>query len=123
MTEALENIVEETMPEEKIIERKNPFCVISIDTFGEYATYDIQTNSSWTSNPYENYAVVPDEMVEAIMETCGFCDITLNEEGTEVVSFVAREIPDIPEPEPEPAPEDVTWGSMAEAITEGVNEV
>lgn len=109
---------------DEIAERKNPFCVISIDTFGEYGVHDIQTNSSWTSNPYETgYAVVPDEMVEAIMETCGFCDITLNEEGTEVVSFVAREIPDIPEPEPEPAPEDVTWDSMAEAITEGVNEV
>ena len=104
-------------------ERKNHFCVISIDVFGEYAIHDIQTNSSWTKNPYENYAVVPDDMVEGITETRGFCDIELNEDGTEVVAFTAREIPDIPEPEPEPAPEDVTWDSMAEAINEGVNEV
>ncbi len=110
------------MNEENIIERKNPFCVISIDTFGEYAVHDIQTNSSWTSNPYENYAVVPDEMVEAIMETCGFCDIELNKEGKEVVSFAARDIPYIPDAEPMTT-EDVTWDSMALAIAKGVNEV
>ena len=79
---------------------KNPLCVISIDTFGENKMHDVQTNSGWSSNPYgEDYAVVPDEMVEAIIETKGFCDITLNDGGTEVVSFVAREIPEIPEPE------------------------
>lgn len=102
--------------------RKNPLCVISVATFGEYEIHDIQTNSSWIANPYKDYAVVPDEMVEEIIATGGFCDITLNEEGTEVVSFVAREIPDIPEPEPVPT-EDVTWDIMAAAINEGVNEV
>ena len=78
-------------------------CVISKETFGEYAMHDIQTNSSWAFNPYENYAIVPTDMVEAIMKTRGFCDIELNEEGTEVVSFVAREIPVIPAPDPEEA--------------------
>lgn len=108
---------------EEMKERKNPFCVISIETFGEYAMHDIQTNSSWASNPYENYVVVPDEMVEAIMETSGFCDIVLNEDGTEVASFTAREIPNIPvEPEVEPI-ENVSWDAMAEAINEGVNEI
>lgn len=83
--------------------RKNYLCVISLETFGEYNVHDIQTNSSWSTNPYgDNYAVVPDDMVETIMETMGFCDIELNDEGTEVVSFTAREIPDIPEPESEP---------------------
>lgn len=81
----------------EIIERKNPFCVIAIEPFGEYAVHDIQTNSAWNANPYEDYAVVPDDMVEEIMETKGFCDIVLNEEGTEVVSFTQREIPKIPE--------------------------
>lgn len=95
---------EEILTENEIIEERNPLCVISIDTFGEYNVHDIQTNSSWVSNPYETgYAVVPDEMVESIMETCGFCDITLNDDGTEVISFVAREIPE-PEPEPEAEP-------------------
>ena len=56
--------------------------------------------STWIENPYENYAVVPDDMVEAIMETKGFCDITV-EDGV-VIGFVASEILEIPEPEPEP---------------------
>ena len=82
-------------------ERKNPFCVISVETFGEYAVHDIQTNSGWTSNPYgEAYAVVPDDMVTDIVATNGFCDITV--ENGIVTSFVAREIPDIPKPEAQP---------------------
>lgn len=80
--------------------RKNPFCVISIATYGDYEMHDIQTNSGWSKNPYgEDYAVVPDEMVQDIIKTNGFCDIVLNDDGTEVVSFTAREIPEIPEPE------------------------
>lgn len=80
--------------------RKNPFCVISINTYGKYKIRDIQTNSSWCTNPYiEEYAVVPDDMVQDIMATNGFCDIILNSDNTEVVSFTAREIPKIPEPE------------------------
>ena len=112
-------------PEEEIKMRTNPFCVISINTFGEYAVHDIQTNSSWSTNPYEDYAVVPDEMVEAIMETRGFCDIELNEDGTEVVSFTAREIPDIPEPDPEPTPagDESVWDELDKAYQEGVDSV
>lgn len=79
---------------------KNSNCVISIATYGEYEVHDIQTNSSWNGNPYgETYAIVPVEMVEDIMATKGFCDIVLNDEGTEVVSFTAREIPVIPDEE------------------------
>lgn len=101
-------------------------CVISKEVYGEYEVHDIQTNSSWIVNPYENYALVPEHMVEAVMETIGFCDIVLNEDGTELVSFTAREIPDIPEPAPEPEPtpgESEVWDEMAAAINEGVNEV
>ena len=82
----------------EIPQRVNPFCVISKATFGEYAVHDIQTNSAWGSNPYEDYAVVPDDMVTAITETKGFCDIELNEDETEVVEFTAREIPTIEPP-------------------------
>lgn len=89
---------------EDIKSRVNPFCVISKETFGEYNVRDIQTNSGWTENPYEDYAIVPDDMVEDIMATCGFCDIELNEDGTEIVSFTAREIPDIPQEEEETEP-------------------
>ena len=100
-------------------ERINPFCVVSIGTFGKYAVHDIQTNTAWLSNPYETgYAVVPDEMVKGIMETKGFCDITLNEDGTEVISFTAREIPVIPEPV-----SDDMWAELDRAYEEGVNSI
>ena len=88
MSEIIENEVIEEIPQ-----RVNPFCVISKVTYGEYEVRDIQTNGSWSENPYGgNYAVVPDEMVATILETRGFCDIVLNKDGTEVVSFTAREI-------------------------------
>lgn len=105
-----EEIIEELPVEEPIVEipqRVNPFCVISKATIGEYAVRDIQTNSAWGANPYEDYAVVPDDMVLDIMETRGFCDIVLNEEETEVVEFTAREIPNIPVSEAEPTTEDI----------------
>ena len=111
MSEILENI--ETPIEEETIElpqRVNPFCVISKATFGEYAVRDIQTNSAWSENPYgEDYAVVPDDMVTAITETKGFCDIELNEDGTEVVGFTAREIPEIPTEETPPSDIDILY--------------
>lgn len=94
MSEILENI--ETPIEVELPQRVNSFCVISKNTFGEYDVRDIQTNSAWSENPYSDYAVVPDDMVQAIKETRGFCDIELNDDGTEVVSFTAREIPEIP---------------------------
>ena len=88
--------------------RNNAFCVISKATYGDYAVRDIQTNSAWSGNPYgSDYAVVPDDMVEDILATRGFCDIVLNEDGTEIVSFTAREIPEIPEQEREPSTEEI----------------
>ena len=88
-------------------ERKNPFCVISKATFGEYAVHDIQTNSSWSSNPYgSDYAVVPDDMVQEILATQGFCNIEINVHTGEVESFTALPIPEIPEPPHEPTVEE-----------------
>ena len=70
------------------------FGVISKDTFGLFGARDIQTNSSWSVNPYgDNYAVIPSNLIEDIVATRGFCDIELNEDGTEVISFVPKEIP------------------------------
>lgn len=84
-------------------ENKNVLCVISKATYGDYAARDLQTNSGWTDNPYgEEYAIVPENMIESILKTKGFCDIELNEEETEVVSFVARKIPEIPKPDVPP---------------------
>ena len=87
--------------------RKNNFCVISKDA-NENGWHDLQTNSAWSANPYgDDYAIVPDDMVEAIMETCGYCNITLNRDGTEVVSFEKMSIPTFPEPEPQPTQLDI----------------
>lgn len=100
MAENLENMTEENAT------RVNPFCVISKEG-NENGWHDLQTNSSWSGNPYgEEYAVVPDDMVEAILETCGYCDLELSEDGTEVVAFTPLEIPVTPEREPEPTTED-----------------
>ena len=82
------------------------FCVIG-KTSDEDGWHDLQTNSAWESNPYgDDYAVVPEHMIESILKTKGFCDIVLNNDGTEVVSFTQREIPIFPEPKAEPNAED-----------------
>ena len=87
--------------------RKNPICVIS-KTLNKYGWRDLQSNSAWSSNPYgEDYAIVPDDMVESILKTLGYCDIELNEDGTEVVSFTALEIPVIETPFLEPIKEEL----------------
>ena len=70
---------------------------ISIETFGEYNVHDIQSNSAWCSCPLPGYAQIPSNLVDGILATCGFCDIVLNDDQTEVVSFTAREKPVIPE--------------------------
>ena len=90
----------------KITDRNKPFCVISVGVFGEYSIHDIQINSSWSSNPYgESYAEVPDDMVQDILATRGYCDITVKR-GV-VTEFIAKEIPEIPEVEPAPSQLDV----------------
>lgn len=71
--------------------------VISKATFGSYNVRDIQFNANWDICPYSDYAVIPDNLVEGILATQGYCDITLNAAGSEVVSFTAREIPSVPE--------------------------
>lgn len=102
------------MNETMEITRKNPFCVIS-KTANENGWRDLQTNSAWSSNPYgDDFAVVPDELVEGVMETFGYCDIILNDEGTEVVSFTATEIPVIEAPAPEPTVEELQWQAITD---------
>lgn len=92
---------------EEIVKRKNPFCVISKDA-DEHGWRDLQTNEAWSENPYgDKFAVVPDDMVDEIAVTCGYCDIELSEDGNEIVSFTPREIPYAPDPEVEPTTDEV----------------
>ena len=75
--------------------------IISKTPTGEHNYHHCCSSSAWVENPYpEDYAIVPPDMKEAILETHGYCDIKLNKKGTEVVSFTAREIPKIEESEP-----------------------
>lgn len=113
MTEILENIENKNTTEEikdvteEIVTRKNPFCVISKEA-NSNGWHDLQINSAWSSNPYgDAFAVVPDELVESIMETYGYCTLTLNEDETEVISFVKTAIPVIEAPTPEPTQLDI----------------
>lgn len=71
--------------------------VISKATFGSYNVRDIQCNANWDCCPYSDYALIPDSMVEGILATKGYCDITLNSAGTEVTGFTARTIPSVPD--------------------------
>ena len=118
--ETTEEIVEE------IVTRKNDFCVISKEA-NENGWHDLQTNSAWSCNPYgDDYAIVPEEMVEGIMETCGYCNVELNEDGTEVVSFEKVPIPTFPEEEPQPTQLDiieaqVTYTALMTDTLLGVN--
>lgn len=77
--------------------RNHPLCVVSKEIKSKRGARSVQSNSVWTKNPYgDAYAIVPDELVEGILATDGFCDIVLNEDGTEIVSFAALEKPEIP---------------------------
>lgn len=71
--------------------------VISKATFGSYNVRDIQCNANWDCCPYSDYALIPDSMVDGILATRGYCDITLNSDGTMVESFTARSIPSVRE--------------------------
>lgn len=71
--------------------------VISKATFGSYNVRDIQCNANWDCCPYSDYALIPDSMVDGILATQGYCDITLNSTGTEVTGFTARTIPSVPD--------------------------
>lgn len=70
--------------------------VISKSTFGKYDVHDIQCNANWCNCPYSDYALIPSYLVDAILATQGYCDITLNNAGTEVVAYTARSIPNVP---------------------------
>lgn len=105
MTDIMENVkAEETMPE--IIERKNPFCVIS-KVANENGWYDIQKNSAWSSVPYDGFVEVEDELVEGAFATGGYLIPTFNEDGTKMIDYKAIKKPKLPEPEPQPTQLDI----------------
>ncbi len=80
----------------------------------------------------EGCAWCPDEFVDVFYSTtpAGFVNITVENDtvtemtvNQEALDAYIAEHPVEPEPDPVEPEEDVTWDSMAVAITEGVNEV
>lgn len=71
--------------------------VISKSTFGEYGVRDIQCNANWDCCPYSDYALIPEDLVDGILATQGYCDIDLNSDGAVVTGYAARSIPSVPE--------------------------
>lgn len=102
--------------------------IIMLETFADGGRPALQT---WDRPNLPNgYAWCPDEFFDVFYSTnpSGFVNITVEndtvtamEVNWDAYNAYIAEHPVEPEPvEPE---EDVTWGVMAEAITEGVNEV
>ena len=73
-------------------------CVIMKESSGN-AAREIRTNVEYNEEQYQDFAIVPSELVDGIVATKGFCDIKLSEDGKTVMSFAAREIPEAPKPD------------------------
>lgn len=78
-------------------------CVIS-KVANDNGWHDLQTSNIWHENPYgSSFAIVPDDMIDDIMETRGYCDIELNKDGKTLKSFTPRAIPVFPDTELKPS--------------------
>lgn len=62
----------------------------------------------WDENQHKSFAIFPDEMIDGIVACEAFCDLELNEDGTEVISFIALELPDFMKEVSEPSAQDDT---------------
>lgn len=72
-------------------------CIISKIAFNDYGRRDIQTNVEWSEERQGgDFALVPDDLIEGIVATEGFCDLELSDDENVVIAFTAREIPELP---------------------------
>lgn len=77
--------------------------------------------------PFPNCVTLPDDLLSPYLAAKGFVALTVEdgavtslETNQEALDAYEAEHPDLPPEEPE---EPVTWGAMAAAIREGVNDV
>lgn len=77
--------------------------------------------------PFPNCVTLPDDLLSPYLAAKGFVALTVEdgavtslETNQEVLDAYEADHPDLPPEEPE---EPVTWGAMAAAIREGVNDV
>lgn len=55
---------------------------------------DVRTDVEWDDIIHKNFAVIPDELLDGILATDGWCDLELSEDGKTVVNFTETEIPE-----------------------------
>lgn len=70
-------------------------CIIMKESYGDEYAREIRTDVEYIEEQYLGFAVVPPELVNGIIDTKGYCDIELSEDGKTVVSFTARANPHI----------------------------
>lgn len=77
--------------------------------------------------PFPNCVTLPDDLLSPYLAAKGFVTLTVEdgavtslETNQEALDAYETDHPDLPPEEPE---EPVTWGAMAAAIREGVNDV
>lgn len=58
------------------------------------AAKEIILNVEWDAEIYKNFAIIPDNLLEGILATKGWCDLELSEDGKTVIGFTATEIPE-----------------------------
>ena len=55
---------------------------------------DMRKDVEWDDNIHKNFAIIPDELLDGILATGGWCDLELSEDGKTVVGFTETEIPE-----------------------------
>lgn len=69
---------------------------------------EIRIGVEYNEEQHKSFAIFPDPMIDGILATQGLCDLELSEDGKEVVSFTALEIPDFMKESSEPTAQDDT---------------
>jgi hypothetical protein len=75
---------------------------------GIYHRRQIIIGVEYDEEQHKSFAIFPDSMIEGLLATEGFCELELSEDGKEVVSFTALEIPDFMKESSEPTAQDDT---------------
>lgn len=55
---------------------------------------EILTNVEWDDGAFKSHAVIPDDLLDGILATGGWCELELSEDGKTVINFTETEIPE-----------------------------
>jgi hypothetical protein len=61
----------------------------------ENGQHYFQSQSHRTECWMDGYIAVPSKFEETVFECLGFCDIELNEDGTEIINVTALDVPEL----------------------------